>query len=347
MLQMRASDLHVTANLRPAVRVDGELIDLQEFSPLSEENVRDIAYSVINETQKGKFERERELDFAFSLPGKSRFRGNLMVQKQTIAMNLRAVPEAPAANWFQLGLPPIVEELCQKPRGLILITGATGSGKSTTLSAMIDYINQNYRKHIVTIEDPIEVVHPKKMGVVRQRELGTDTNSFQAALKHVLRQDPDVIMVGEMRDLETIQLTLTAAETGHLVLATLHTRSAASSIDRIIDVFPPHQQQQVRLQLGSNLQAVVSQMLLPRANGQGRVVACEIMLANSAAKNLIREAKTHQLGSLIQSAHGQGMQTIEQCLKKLVDTGAITAELAMAECNEPNEMKLMLQQGRR
>lgn len=344
MMNVAASDLHLSVGTPPTVRVDGELWPVEGIDPLTPELLKGLVYALLDDGLRRRFEQRLELDFSYSVPGVSRFRGNLLMQRGSIGAVLRAIPPRPFTV-EELGLPPILRELARKPRGLVLLTGPTGSGKSTTMAAMIDYINENRKASIITIEDPIEFIHTNKMGLIRQREYGADTHSFAEALKHVLRQDPDVIMVGEMRDLETIALTITAAETGHLVLATLHTNSASAAIDRMIDVFPPHQQTQIRLQLSTTLEAVVTQTLLQRADGMGRVMACEVLLGTPAIRNLIREGKTFQIASLMHSGGGLGMQTMDYALKKLVEMKVITLEEALSETNEPQELLRMLGHG--
>jgi len=304
-------------------------------------DVQAILERITNAQQREAFERDYELDMAYSVSGLGRFRVNACLQRGTVALSFRPIPLT-VPRIEELGLPEVVKTLAMKPRGLVLVTGPTGSGKSTTLAAMIDYINENRRCRIITIEDPIEFLHRDKRSMIIQRELGMDTHSFAAALKHVLRQDPDVILVGEMRDLETIQAAITAAETGHLVLATLHTVSAAQTVDRIIDVFPANQQPQVRLQLSTLLEGVLCQTLLPRANGQGRVLAMEVMVGTPAVGNLIREGKTHQLPSVLQTGAQFGMQTLDQALKALYQRKLITLQDALARAANPNELRRLL-----
>jgi len=344
MMDVAASDLHLCVGMPPIVRIDGELFPVEGVTALSAEDLKSMVYSMINDYQRRLFDERWELDFSYSLPGVSRFRGNILMQRGTVGCVLRAVPPRPF-TMEELGLPAIIPEMCRKPRGLILICGPTGSGKSTTLAAMIDHINESRKCHIVTIEDPIEFVHRNKKAIVRQRELGMDTKGFAEALKHVLRQDPDVIMVGEMRDLESISLTITAAETGHLVLATLHTIGAATAVDRMIDVFPPHKQNQVRLQLSMTLEGVISQSLVPRADGMGRVLAAEVLLGTPAIRNLIREAKTHQIVSMMHSSGAIGMQTLDYALKRLVEQRVVTLDDALAESSDPSELLRLLGHG--
>lgn len=339
MTQLNASDLHLGVGSPPTFRTNGTLTSL-EIPPLNPEMVKEMVYAVLTPEQQAKFETEKELDFSYSLPKASRFRGNALLQRGTVGAVFRAVPTRPL-TLDELGLPPVLRKLCDKPRGLVLVTGPTGSGKSTTLAAMIDYINENKAEHIVTIEDPIEFLHRNKKSIIRQRELGADTNSFAAALKHILRQDPDVILVGEMRDLETISLAVTAAETGHLVLATVHTIGAPATIDRVVDVFPPHQQQQIRMQLSIILEGVISQTLIPRTDDGGRACALEIMLGTTGVRNLIREGKTHQLTNIIQSGAQHGMQTLDASLTSLYQQGIISHEDAVAHTSNPVALRLV------
>src|SRR3954470_20173782 len=297
VIDQRASDLHLTAGAAPTIRIRGQLRPLDGFPKLSQQDVRELVYSILNDDQRMRFERDRQIDFAYSIPGAARFRVNAYQQRLAVGAAFRAIPtEIPPLD--SLGLPPVVKDLVTKPRGLVLVTGPTGSGKSTTLAAMLDVINATRDEHIMTIEDPIEFLHGHKRCLVNQRELGSDAMSFSLALKAALRQDPDVILVGEMRDLETISTALTAAETGHLVFATLHTQDAPQTIDRVIDVFPAEQQAQVRMMLSVSLQGIITQTLLPTADGSGRVVASEVLIPSPAVRNLIREGKTHQIYSV-------------------------------------------------
>ena len=336
------TDLHIAAESAPVMRVNGELRALP-FPPLSSNDTKQLCYSVLTETQKHRFEEAQELDFSFGIRGLSRFRGNLFVQRGAIGGAFRTIPYA-ARPLAELGLPPVVGEMSRLPRGLVLVTGPTGSGKSTTLAAMIDKINSERRAHIMTVEDPIEYVHVHKRSLVNQREVGQDTESFKKALKYILRQDPDVVLVGEMRDLETIEAALTIAETGHLVFGTLHTNSAIQSINRIIDVFPPHQQPQVRAQLSFTLTAVVTQCLIPQASGPGRCLALEVLLPNAAIRNLVREDKLHQIYSQMQvGQQGTGMCTLNQSLADLVQRHLISSEEAFAHANEPDELRMLLE----
>jgi len=343
MVEKGASDLHITAGAPPQIRLDGHMLPLNQ-PPLAPAETKQLIYSVLTDAQKQRFEEENELDLSFGLKGISRFRANVFMQRGAVAAAIRVIPFQ-ILSFEQLGLPPIINELVKKPRGLILVTGPTGSGKSTTLAAMIDKINNERHEHIVTIEDPIEYLHPHKKCVVNQREVNADTKSFKAALKYILRQDPDVVLVGEMRDLETIEAALTIAETGHLTLATLHTNSCAQTIHRIIDVFPAHQQPQVRAQLSFVLEGVMSQQLLPKING-GRVLALEIMVPNPAIRNLIREDKVHQIYSTMQTGQNKyGMQTMNQSLYELYVKRLITLEEAMGRSSIPEELQSMISRG--
>lgn len=336
MVEKGSSDLHLKAGCAPMIRVDGELVPIT-YELLSPEVVRRMIESILTEEQKAKFVVDKELDLAYSVPGLSRFRVNVFIQRNTWSTAIRVVPSRPFSI-DELKLPPILKELAMKPRGLILVTGPTGSGKSTTLAAMVNHINENKRCHIVSVEDPIEFIHKDKNSVLSQREVGEDTNSFSAALKHVLRQDPDVILIGEMRDLETVSIAITAAETGHLVLATLHTSSAATTVDRMIDIFPPHQQQQVRMQLSVTLEGILCQTLIPKANGNGRVMAMEIMPVTPAIRNLIREGKSYQIPNMIQSGAQFGMQSLDVALRNLFVQGLITYDEAVAKASSPDEL---------
>ena len=328
MMDAGASDLHLTAGAPPTIRHNGQLMPLEGFGALTPPELQRILYGAITQVQRERFERDFELDFSYSLPGRARFRGNLYRQRDALGAAFRLIPFE-IKSLESLGLPPIVSTFAQFPRGFVLVTGPTGSGKSTTLASLVDLANRTRHDHIMTVEDPIEFLHRHKSCLVNQREIGEDTQSFSQALKHVLRQDPDIILVGEMRDLETIQVALTAAETGHLVFATLHTQDAAQTVDRIIDVFPSHQQQQVRQQLAGTLQGVVCQTLAKTADGQGRVVAAEVLTVTPAVRNLIREGKTHQIYSVMQAGGQHGMQTLDQHLAELVRAGRITYEGAL------------------
>ncbi len=342
MVEKSASDLHITAGQAPLLRIDGAIIPLK-VPQLSPGQCKALCYEVLSEEQKIAYEQNNELDFSFSMKRVARFRGNMFVQRGCVAAVFRFIPYQ-VMTFEELGLPPFLGELAARTRGLVLVTGATGSGKSTTLAAIIDKLNTEQRLHIMTIEDPIEYVHVHKRSVINQREVGSDTKSFTTALKYVLRQDPDVVLLGEMRDLETIEAALTIAETGHLVFATLHTNSAIQSINRIIDVFPPHQQSQVRAQLSFTLAAVVTQVLLPRANGPGRCLAMEIMVPQAAIRNLIREDKLHQIYTQMQMGQtGSGMQTLNQSLKDLYTRGMITGHHAYAHSNDADELRTMIE----
>src|SRR5262245_58775129 len=322
LVEKGGSDMHITLGSPPLLRIDGSIVPLK-LPPLSSGDTKQLCYSVLTEEQKITFEQRNELDLSFGMKGLARFRANLFLQRGAVAGAFRQIPFK-ILSFEELGLPPVVAELAKKPRGLVLVTGPTGSGKSTTLASIIDKINSEQRVHIMTIEDPIEYIHTHKLSLVNQREVGSDTHSFKDALKYALRQDPDVVLIGELRDLETIEAALTIAETGHLVFATLHTNSAISSINRIIDVFPPHQQSQVRAQLSFSLVAVMTQVLVPRIGG-GRCLALEIMIPNPAIRNLIREEKVHQIYSQMQVGQaGSGMQTLNQALCQLIQNGLIT-----------------------
>ncbi|HHE47011.1 MAG TPA: type IV pilus twitching motility protein PilT [Bacteroidetes bacterium] len=339
MINRGASDLHLTVGTPPQIRVDGQLLSLN-LPRLSPDNTKDLAYSVLTEVQRSEFERHNELDLSFGIRGLSRFRANVFRQRDCVAMALRRIPFE-ILNFEKLGLPPVVEELADRPNGLVLVTGATGSGKSTTMAAMIDKINREKSKHILTIEDPIEYIHQHKNSIVNQRQIHSDTESFHTALRSVLRQDPDVVLIGELRDRTTIEIALTVAETGHLVFGTLHTNSAVQTINRIIDVFPADQQEQVRQQLAMSLQGVICQQLLPRIGG-GRVMVCEVMIANSAIRASIRDSKVHQMDSVVQVGGKYGMQTMNQSLLKAVLSGKINREDALMRSNEPTDLKNML-----
>jgi len=341
MTEKGASDLHITTGAPPMLRIDGSVVPLK-LPPLGAVESKALCYSVLSEEQKVAFEKTSELDLAFGVKGLSRFRANIYVQRGAVAGAFRTVPFK-ILSFEELALPPVLAELTKKPSGLVLVTGPTGSGKTTTLAALIDKINNDQRCHILTVEDPIEFVHPNKLSVINQRELGSDTESYTAALRSALRQDPDVVLVGEMRDLETIEAALTMGETGHLVFSTLHTNTAVSTINRIIDVFPPHQQEQVRSKLSMVLQAVVTQQLLPKASGSGRAMAMEILVPNAAIRNLMREGKVHQIYSQMQVGQGKnGMQTLNQALFSLVQRRVVTAEEAQGRSTEPDEFQMML-----
>lgn len=335
-----ASDLHLCPHVEPIIRVDGQLMRLNYEKAQPTETQR-LMYDILTDEQIQRFESTLELDFSYSLQKMARFRVNVYRDKGAVASAFRLIP-AKVPTIRELNQPVILEELTRRPRGLILVTGPTGSGKSTTLAAMVNQINTERSCHVITIEDPIEYLHGHRFSIINQRELGQDTKSFAAALRSALREDPDVILVGEMRDLETIQLAITASETGHLVFATLHTNNAAESIDRIVDVFPPGQQEQIRIQLANNLQAIVSQQLLPRAGQPGRVPATEVMIATPAIRNLIRENKTHQIHTMIQTSGQMGMQTMDQSLRDLYLRGSVTYEEVMSRAINPDELRKMI-----
>ena len=344
MIERAASDLHITTGTYPQVRLNGKLVSLNQFEQLTPQDTQRLAYSVLNEGQKQKFEEENELDLSFGIQGLARFRCNVYRQRGAVAAAIRVIPFK-IRSFQELGLPPIVEQLADRPKGLILVTGPTGSGKSTTLAAMIDKINSERNEHIVTIEDPIEFVHQHKKCLVNQREVFSDTHGFKNALRSILRQDPDVVLVGEMRDLETIAAALTIAETGHLTFGTLHTNSCAQTINRIIDVFPTSQQGQVRAQLSLVLEGVLSQTLIPTADGRGRVMALEIMVATPAIRNLIREEKIHQIYSAMQAGAKFGMQTMNQSLGELVQARRVSREEALNRSMLPDELDQLLKSG--
>ena len=342
MIEKGASDMHITTGSPPLLRIDGAVVPLK-LPPLTPVETKQICYSVLTEEQKIEFEKNKELDLSFGVKSLSRFRANVFMQRGAVSGAFRAIPFK-ILTFEELGLPSVVADLATKPRGLILVTGPTGSGKSTTLASIIDKINSEMRHHIMTIEDPIEYLHPHKRSIVNQREIGADTKTFKEALKYVLRQDPDVVLVGEMRDLETIEAALTIAETGHLVFATLHTNSAVQSINRIIDVFPPHQQSQIRAQLSFVLEGVLSQLLIPRAGAPGRALAMEIMIPNAAVRNLIREDKVHQIYSQMQVGQGKhGMQTMNQSLFSLYARRAISLDEAMGRSSDQDELRMMIE----
>jgi len=340
VIRVNASDLHLTVGSPPMVRERGELRAL-DYPALSSQDTREIVYSILTNDQRQRLETDWQIDFAYSIPGRARFRVNAFHQRASIGAAFRLVPsEVPELE--DLGLPPVLTDFTNKPRGFVLVTGPTGSGKSTTLAAMVNRINRERREHIMTIEDPIEFLHKHRSCIVNQRELGADAPSFALALKAALRQDPDVILVGEMRDLETIATALTAAETGHLVFATLHTQDTAQTIDRVVDVFPPEQQHQVRVQLSVALQGIVTQQLLPTADGQARTVATEVLIPTPGVRNLIREGKTHQIYSALQTGGAHGMQTMDASLADLVRQHKITRELAESRASSKDELKRLL-----
>ncbi len=341
MIEKDASDLHIVAGERPKLRVDGDIVNSSSPAVLTPKDTLSIAYSVLTENQKKRFETESELDFSFGIQNLARFRGNCFKQRGCVSLVIRQIP-FDVRTFDDLGLPPVVAKLAERPRGLVLVTGPTGSGKSTTLAAMIDKINRELRGHIITVEDPIEFIHRHQQCIVNQREIGTDTNSFAAALKYALRQDPDVVLVGEMRDLETIGAALMIAETGHLAFATLHTNSAMESINRIIDVFPSHQQPQVRAQLAFVLEGVITQTLLQKAKGRGRVMAAEIMICTPAIRALIRDNKVHQIESSMQAGKKYGMQTLNDALYQLYVGREVTKDECLRVTATPNEFLRMI-----
>ena len=344
VLERQASDLHITVGVPPMVRVRGRLTQMTEYPRLNGNDTREVIYSILSNDQRQRLETDWQLDFAYSIPGHARFRVNAYFQRGSLGAAFRLIP-AKIESIETLGLPNVTHEYCKKPRGLVLVTGPTGSGKSTSLAAMIDSINESREEHIMTVEDPIEFLHSHKKCMVNQRELGADAPSFALALRAALRQDPDVILVGEMRDLETISTALTAAETGHLVFATLHTQNAPQTIDRIIDVFPAEQQGQVRMQLSVALEGIMTQQLLPTADGSARVAAIEALVPTAAVRNLIREGKTHQIMSVMQTGGSFGMQTMEAALATLVRQGKITSRLAEQRSSSPEELKRLMGSG--
>jgi len=344
VIEVNASDLHLTVGSAPMIRVRGELRGLDGYPQLTSKDTRDMVYGILSNDQRKRIEEDWQVDFSYSVPRMGRFRVNAYMQRASVGAAFRLIPSE-IKSVDQLGLPTVVHEFVKKPRGFVLVTGPTGSGKSTSLAGMIDEINQTRHEHILTIEDPIEFLHRHKKCMVNQREIGNDAQSFQLGLKAALRQDPDVILVGEMRDLETISTALTAAETGHLVFATLHTQDTAQTIDRIIDVFPPHQQQQVRVQLSVALQGIITQQLLPTADGSGRVAACEVLSITPAVRNLIREGKTHQIHSVLQTGGATGMQSMDAALAQLVRGGKITRELAEQRSSTPEELRRLMSGG--
>ena len=344
LVDQGGTDLHITTNSPPQIRIDGKMVPLQ-LPPMTAAETKQIIYSVLTDNQKHRLEETLEVDFSFGVKGLARFRANVFFQRGAVAGAFRTIPWE-MRSFKDLGLPDVVSGLCDKPRGLILVTGPTGSGKTTTLAAMLDKVNNERHEHMVTIEDPIEYLHSHKKCLVNQRELHADTHSFSNALRSVLRQDPDVVLIGEMRDLETIESALRIAETGHLTFATLHTNSAAQTINRIIDVFPAHQQSQIRAQLSFVLEGILCQSLLPRANGHGRVLALEILVPNSAIRNLIREDKVHQIYSAMQTGQSQyGMQTFNQALATLCFKKQITLQLALSMSSNPDELQDMINRG--
>ncbi len=344
MIERDASDLHITAGDRPKLRVDGDIVSSSVEHVLTPRDTLQLAYSVLTENQKKRFEMEDELDFSFGIANLSRFRGNVFKQRGCVSMVIRQIPFQ-IKTFADLQLPAVIAGFSERPRGLVLVTGPTGSGKSTTLAAMIDKINTERRGHIITVEDPIEFIHRHRNCIINQREVGADTKSFASALKYALREDPDVILIGEMRDLETIQAALTIAETGHLVFATLHTNSAAEAINRIIDVFPAHQQSQVRAQLAFVLEGIVTQALLPKVSGRGRAMAAEILVVTPAIRALVRDDKVHQIYSLMQSGKKFGMQTLNDALYQLYVTRQVSADECVRASSDPNEFLRMIGKG--
>lgn len=342
MIDKGASDLHLMAQNPPIVRIDGVLLVEEKLPTLTPKDVASVLENITTPEQRASFEKNLELDFAYSISGLGRFRVNVLKQRGTLGLAFRLVPfQTPSIE--ELGLPQVCQELVLRPRGLILITGHTGAGKSTTLAAMINYLNERERRNIITIEDPIEHLHRNKKSIISQRELGDDTHSFAGALEHALRHDPDVIVIGEIRDLATMSTALKAAETGHLVMGTLHTTDAPQTVDRVIDMFPPDQQPQIRQQLSQVIEAVISQTLLPRATSQGRVAAFEIMIGTPAVRNLIREGKTHELPNVMRLGSREKMQTLDQALADLVKSGLVQEESAMLKSSHPDRLKKILQ----
>ena len=345
MLEINGSDLHITTNSPPRIRVDGKLKPIDGLEPMTAPETKQLAYSVLTDAQKHRFEENWELDFSFGIRGLARFRANVFMQRGAVGAVYRTIPWQ-IKGFDELGLPPVVKTLCEKPRGLVLVTGPTGSGKSTTLAAMLDKINSERPEHMITVEDPIEFIHSHKKCLVNQREVHTDTKSFTNALRAALREDPDIVLIGEMRDLETIESALRIAETGHLTFATLHTNSAVSTINRIVDVFPSHQQAQVRAQLSLVLEGIMCQSLLPHQSGKGRVLCMEILVPNAAVRNLIREDKIHQIYSAMQTGQDKfGMQTFNQSLAALYFQKKITLEVAMSRSSIPDELQDMISRG--
>ena len=344
VIDLKGSDLHLTTGLPPMIRVHGDLRPLKGFRKLFPQDLQTMIYSILTQRQRERFENDLELDVSYSLPGKARFRVNVFQQRDAVGSVMRLIPFE-IKNLDDLGLPPSVREFAKMRRGLVLVTGVTGSGKSTTLAGLIDIVNSSRPEHIMTVEDPIEFLHRHKKAIVNQREVGTDTYGFANALKHVLRQDPDVILVGELRDLETISMALSSAETGHLVFATLHTQDAPQSVDRVIDVFPPHQQEQIRVQLAGTLAGIVSQQLVPTSDGKGRAVAAEVLIATPAVRNLIREGKVHQIYTSMQAGGKFGMQVMDQHLAELVKKGKVSYEMGLERAHHVEEFNRLTGRG--
>jgi twitching motility protein PilT len=343
MIEKNASDLHISTSTPPRIRVDGKLVPVNDAAPLNPADTKALCYSILTDSQKHKFEENNELDLSFGVKGLSRFRANMFMQRGAVAGAFRMIPFQ-MKTFKELGLPPVVNELAKKPRGLILVTGPTGSGKSSTLAAIIDKINSERNEHIMTIEDPIEYLHNHKKCLINQREVNADTASFKDALRYVLRQDPDIVLIGEMRDLETIEAALTVSETGHLTLATLHTNTAVQTINRIIDVFPSQQQEQIRVQLSFVLEGIIAQQLIPKKTGRGRALAVEIFIPTPAIRNLIREDKSHQIYSMMQAGQAKfGMQTMNQSLFQLYIKGELSYEDALGKSTIPDELLNMMQ----
>lgn len=342
LVERGGSDLHMKVGQPPVIRVDGTLYRMEGYPPMSPEDVKGQMYSILTEEQVAEYENELELDLSHTVEGVGRYRVNVFQQRGHVGGVFRHIPfRVPTID--ELGLPQVLKEIAMRPRGLVLVTGPTGSGKSTTLAAMVSHMNARRPAHIITIEDPLEFIHTDNVCLINQRELGADTHSFGHALRHVMRQNPDIILVGEMRDLETIQLAITAAETGHLVLATLHTTDAAQTIDRVIDVFPPEQQEQIRSQLATTIEAIICQTLLPLKSGSGRVAAFEIMIGTPAIKTIVREGKTHQIPALVQTGSDVGMVSLEHYLLNLIQQGMVTFEEALAKSNNPREFTELAQ----
>ena len=344
MIEKGASDLHITTGTPPQLRIDGSLVPLK-IEPLTPVDTKQLCYSILTEDQKIRFEKNNEIDLSFGIKNLSRFRANVFIQRGAVAGAFRSIPFK-ILSFEELGLPKVVEDFASHPRGLVIVTGPTGSGKSTTLAAMIDKVNSTTRQHIITIEDPIEYLHPHKKCLINQREIGTDSHGFKESLKNILRQDPDIVLIGEIRDKETIELALTISETGHLVLTTLHTNNCVQTINRIIDMFPPHQQGQIRAQLSFVMEGVVCQQLIPRAGGPGRVVACEVLVPTQGIRNLIRENKMHQIYSQMQTGQGKhGMTTFNQSLYVLLQRRVVALEEALGRSHDPDELRSMISGG--